>query len=173
MDKNTKDKLTDKSISSQTSLVDKLIDNKKNAQQITYIVPGGKSLMTKENPVDKEQLTKYLKTWLKRVNAFESVTLNFVKEIPETLVEKRLLRAFEKTEKGKTYWESYGRDQLAELIANIIHSEKEKPLSILVDSVGIYAAAKPPKAAADKPGGDNWEPHLQFIKKPGKHTILL
>lgn len=172
MHTNTRNDLLSGEISNQQSLVD-ILEKKKSVPEVVHVLPGGKNMFTESYPIDKDKLVSILKTALKRCRYFESVRVSFLKEVADKDTQRTKLKGFPKT--AKPLWEERGKAALAEEIAEAILKNKEKPTVLEITPEGVFSLVKTSKATADKPGGDNWEPKLIFVRKiVGKynHTIL-
>lgn len=160
MDKDTRKLVMDGQLSDQQAIVDLINKDKNTTRNVTQVIPGGKHLLEGETSV--EALTSILYTQLRRIKSFDEVTISMVEDPSNKKATPKKLHAFTQSS-GKTFWELKGRKELAGLLAKLI--QKEKPISLLVNREGITLLVPTSTKDAEKPGGENWKPHLIFRGK--------
>lgn len=160
MDKDTRKLALEGQLEDQQAIVDLINRNKATTRNVTQIIPGGKHLLESETTI--EELTSVLYTQLRRIKTFEEVTISMVEDPSNKKATPKKIHSFPKSG-TKTFWEAEGRRELAAILAKLI--QKEKPISLLVNKEGITLLVPTSTKDTEKPGGENWKPHLVFRAK--------
>ena len=152
-------------MSSNQATQDEIVSNmigKPKSNIVSHVIPGGRNFLTKE--LKASEIKDILFTWLKYVNKFIEVQINFVDPLPKD-VSFLSYKEFPIVNAGNDMpWNvSEGKFALANSISELLSNAK-KVISIRVTKSGISYATT--TSTSLKPGSDNWKPTLYFTQLP-------
>lgn len=144
--------------STQQGLVKRL--SRKTISASRYTIPGGKYLA---ESVDSKHLLENVYTWLRITRDYVQVTISFAKDLDT--IKTRQIRVLDfNNSSGTAPWlvQARGVYLLAEQITDLLKSSNNTA-AIIAKADGVYILQDTEKAL--KPGGDNWEPYVEFVPR--------
>lgn len=136
-------------------------------RRVKHIIPGGVNMLSYMDPQDTKIWEKAIYNWLRRVNGFSEVTISFAKELESIDTYRECVHTFAEGDKHPWIANKFGRQFLAEKLAEIVTAQKCVALEVNSEGIFVLSNSEFGPYTQDDEGGriptEAWEPYIEFL----------